>query len=156
MILGSDERSAATARHSTSPSTMKTRILSSLALVAALGGFSAGPLSAAPEKSASKAYQVQAVTRDGATVVKVGTAVSAVDRWLGMPDRKITNDVWAYFHFSGALAEAKEAGCSTLLLTIANGRVADIKLVNDRALSVIVAQLDMDPANSQRVFVAGK
>ncbi len=156
MILGSDERSAATARHSTSHSAMNTRILSSLALVAALGGFSAVPLSAASEKPVSKAYQVQAVTRDGATVVKVGTAVSTVARWLGMPDRKITHDVWAYFHFSGALEEAKEAGCSTLLLIIANGRVADIKLVNDRALTVIVAQLDIDPANAQHLFVAGK
>jgi len=135
---------------------MKTRILSAIAFVAALGGFLAGPLSAASDKPASKAYQVQTVTRDGATVVKVGTAVSTVDRWLGMPDRKITNDVWAYFHFASSREEAKVEGCSTLLLTITDNKVADIKLVNDCALKVIVAQLDVDPASGQRVFVAGK
>lgn len=155
MILRGDERSAATANHSTSHSTMKTRIRSVIVLVAALGGFLVGPLSAASQKPASKAYSVQAVTRDGATIIKVGTAESTVDHWLGTPDRKITDDVRAYFHFVGSRDEAKEAGCSTLLLTIANGRVADIKLVNDPALAVVVAQLDVNPAAAQHVFVAG-
>jgi hypothetical protein len=156
MILRGDERSAATANHSTNHSTMKTRILSAIVFVAALGGFLAGPLSAAPQKPASKAYSVQAVTRDGVTVVKVGSADSTVCRWLGEPGRKITDDVWAYFHFTGSREEAKEDGCSTLLLTIANGRVADIKLVNDGALRIIVAQMDVNPANGQKVFLAGK
>jgi hypothetical protein len=156
MILRGDERSAATANHSTNHSTMKTRILSAIVFVAALGGFLAGPLSAAPDKTPAKAYSVQAVTRDGAIVVKVGSSDTTVNRWLGTPDRKLAGDVWAFFNFVGSREEAKAEGCSTLLLTIANGRVADIKLVNDRALNVIVAQMDVNPANSQHVFIAGK
>ena len=156
MILRGDERSAATANHSTNHSTMKTRILSAIVFVAALGGFLAGPLSAAPQKSASKAYSVQAVARDGATVVKVGSADSTVCRWLGEPDRRLPGDVWAYFHFAGSREEAKEEGCSILLLTIANGKVADIKLVNDRALTVIVAQMDVDPTAVRRIYMASK
>lgn len=135
---------------------MKTRTLTSIILVAALGGFLAGPLSAAPDKTPAKAYSVQAVTRDGATVIKVGSADTTVNRWIGTPDRIIGGDVWAFYHFASSREEAKTEGCTTLLLTMANGRVADIKLVNDRALTVIVAQLDVNPANGQKVFVAGK
>ncbi|HUJ44383.1 MAG TPA: hypothetical protein VLW52_12345 [Opitutaceae bacterium] len=135
---------------------MKTRILSVIVFVAALGGFPAGPLPAAPQKPASKAYSVQAVTRDGATVVKVGSADSTVCRWLGEPSRRLGDDLWVYFHFAGSREEAREAGCSTLLLTFANGRVADIKLINEGALGVIVAQTNVHPVIGQHMFVAEK
>lgn len=156
MILRGDERSAATANHPTSHSSMKTRVSSLIVFVAALGGFIVGPLSAAPQRTPAKAYSVQAVSRDGVIVVKVGSSDSAVTRWLGRPDRTLGDDVWAYFHFVGSREEAKAEGCSMLLLTIANGKVADIKLVNHPALDVIVAQMNVNPTIDQHVFVAEK
>jgi hypothetical protein len=130
---------------------MKTRIPFLIVLVAVLGGFLGGPLSAA-----SMAYSVRAVIRDGAIIIKVGSADSTVSRWLGEPDRKLGDDVWAFYHFVGSREEVQEQGCSTLLLTVANGKVADIKLVNDRSLAVVAAQTQVDPAAGQHIFVASE
>jgi len=135
---------------------MKTLILPSIVLAAALGGFLASPLSASSEKPISKAYAVQTVTRDGAAIVTVGTTEFTVNRLLGRPDRKLTRDVWAYFRFVGSRDEAQQDGCSTLLITIANGRVADMKLVNNHAMDVIVAHLKVNPAAGAHMYAAGE
>lgn len=135
---------------------MKANVSSLTLLVAALGCFLAASLQAAPQRPSATAYAVDHITRDGAVVVKVGTADSTVCRWLGTPDRKIGDDVWVYHHFRASLEEAQENDCRTLLLTVTNGRVAQILIVNERAFASIAAATKVDPAAMQHVFVAQK
>lgn len=135
---------------------MKTNVSSLTLLVAALGCFLAASLQAAPQSPPATAYAVDHINRDGANVVMVGTSDSTVCRWLGTPDRKIGNDVWVYNHFRASLEEAQENDCRTLLLTVTNGKVGQILIVNDRAFASIAAATKVDPAAMQRVFVAAK
>jgi hypothetical protein len=135
---------------------MKTNATSLKLFVATLGFFLAAALPAAPASTPAAAHSVKYITRNDVVVIQVGSSTSAVYQQIGYPKRKLSDDVWVYFDFRGPLDEAQNQDCGTLLLTFANGRVADIKLVNDRALNVIVAQMKVHPVISQGVFVAEK
>ncbi len=132
---------------------MKTKISSLTLFVAALGCFLAASLRAAPPSARATAYPVNQVTRDGAAIVKVGSAEAEVTHWLGTPAHALGNGVIVYHRFHGSVAGSED--CS-LMLTIAGGRVAQILLVNDQALTTVAAAMKVDPAAGQRVFVAGK
>ena len=135
---------------------MKTYATSLKLFVAALGFLLAAALPAAPASTPAAAYSVKNITRNDVVVIQVGSTTSTVYQSIGYPKRKLSDDVWVYFNFRGSLDEAQNQNCGTLLLTFSNGKVAQIMLVNDRALNTIAAAMKVDPAAGQRVFVANK
>jgi hypothetical protein len=136
------------------PFAMKTNLASLALFVAAFGCFITASPQAAPRRSHPTAYTVDHISRDGAIIIKIGTAESTVRRWLGTPRRKVGDDVWVYHHFRASLEEAQENDCRTLLLTIANGKVAQILLVNLPAAEEIAAMMKMEPDSSARILIA--
>ena len=135
---------------------MKTNATSLKLFVATLGFFLAAALPAAPASTHAAAYSVKNITRNDLVVIQVGSSTSTVYQSIGYPQRKLSDDVWVYFNFRGSLDEAQNQDCGTLLLTFSNGKVAQIMLVNDRALNTVAAAMKVDPAAGQRVFVASK
>jgi len=120
---------------------MKTHLASLVVSTAALAAFAFTSASAAAsEAKPAVTHPVGAVEHSGNTLAR-GSGMSDVLLTLGMPDRKLTADVWAYAHFGGATEQRRDDDCSTLLLTFHHGRVSDIQLVSDRAEKTYAAQL---------------
>jgi len=116
-----------------------------LTLAAAFGIGTIGTLSAAPVHLCDKAmaYQVSEVKTDVEPYyIERGATVPEVRRQLGNPDDVLAPNVWVYFGIWTDYAPANEAECSSLVITIDNDRVSDIKFANCRARAVIVAHKD--------------
>ncbi len=132
---------------------MNTRI-PLLALLLATGGAFTPVLQAAAPKTGPMAFPVAKVVHDGETLVVVGTAESAVRYNLGSPNRKLNDNVWIYNGFKANLRRANDQRCDTLLIEFHHGRVADIKLVNPRAVRVLVAHARRGPLAERKIYVA--
>ena len=61
---------------------------------------------------------------------------------MGSPLRKISPDVWVYNHCRADLALPNDLQCDNLVVTFAQDRIVDLKLVNVRAVQVIAANLE--------------
>ena len=120
---------------------MKTRSNALVILATALGFAIAGPLSAAPKQKPAYSHSVGSVERYGNTLVARGYAMHNVERSLGAPHLKLSADVWAYYQINAGYAQSADDDCTTLLITFVQGRVTDLKLINDRAKKIYVAQL---------------
>jgi hypothetical protein len=128
---------------------MKSSVSSPLALTAILALSAFTPAFAAPAGKPAATHPVIMVDHAGNNITR-GTGISEVLRILGMPNRKLTADVWAYANFSGGQAQHPKDDCGTLLLRFRHGRVSDIRLVNDRAEKIYAAQLRATvPASGQ-------
>ena len=125
---------------------MKTHLLRSILLVATLASLLPLSAAAAAPGNPGIAYSrpVGSVERYGQPLFTRGSPVSHVERALGAPYRKLSDDVWVYTNFHGEshvsdLAHGQD--CSTLLVTFTNGRVSDLNLINERAQQIIAARL---------------
>ena len=134
---------------------MKTRVSSILALVAAFAAFTAvSSAFAAPQTKTAYAHPVGSVERYGTTLVARGYAMHHVERSLGAPQLKLSADVWAFRNFNGGYEQSPDDDCTTLLVTFTNGKVTDLKLVNERAEKIYVAQLRTK--SNDKIQVAAK
>ena len=124
---------------------MKTRTSSLLILIAAL---STAGLSFASSPNPAKGYRVSTVLQDGIPIVEQGTPSFTVRRLLGIPVRKLNNDTWIYYQYNASPEQMPDDSCHTLIITFADDRVTEIKLVNDHAVQVIAKQSDAKKASS--------
>lgn len=129
---------------------MKTRSASSLALLAALAAFIVAPLSAAPA-AVERSYRVTTVERHNEPIVVHGTTTLTVRQLLGAATRKLDANTWVYENFQPARDLPAAEQCRTLLLTFSQGRVTEIKLVNDAAEKSLAAQLRLKSADRPQV-----
>ena len=131
---------------------MKTNICSVLILAAAL---SASALSAASKDTSAIAYSVSDVTSasSGYEKIALGTPQATVRRVLGSPRQELAPDVWVYHNYHADLALANEQGCDTVVITFAQGKVADLKLVNHLAATLIASNVKVQSA---RMIAASK
>jgi len=132
--------------------TMKTRIPSLLVLVAAL---SASALSAASKDTPAIAYSVSDVTSasSGFEKISLGATQATVERILGSHRHELSPDVWVYHNYHADLALANDQGCDTVVITFAQGKVTDLKLVNHPAAMVLAAN---GKVQSIRMIAAAK
>ena len=135
---------------------MKTRLVSTTTLIAVLSAFLNLSSAAVPGQFAPTAFSVRSVTQDHERIIERGnTAVKLLQR-LGSPQRKLDDDTWVYFNFRGSDARTAERGCTSLVVTLARNRVMSIKLVNDRALAILAANLEQKGAAEDGAHFAGK
>jgi hypothetical protein len=105
----------------------------------------ASSLAAASKSPSAFVHSVRSVEHRDYTIVR-GDASSLVLEALGAPARKLDGNVWIYPGFNAGAAQSKDDDCSTLMVTFTNGRVSDLKLVNDRAVAVIARRIEAGKA----------
>lgn len=122
---------------------MKTNIYSVLLLAAALSASALVPLSAASNKDPAIGFPVTTVkVNQSQDEIRRGTPIMTVLRLMGTLNQELTPDVWICHGFrADNLEMANEQGCDILVITFADGKVADLKLVNQRAAVVIASNL---------------
>ena len=132
--------------------TMYTRLPCLLVLAAAL---SASALSAASKDTPAIAYSVSDVTSaaSGYEKISLGASQATVRRVLGSPRQELSPDIWVYHNYRADLALANEQGCDTVVITFAQGKVADLKLVNHPAAVSIASNVRVQSA---RMIAASK
>jgi hypothetical protein len=118
---------------------MKTHATVAL-LLAALTTAAVSQTFAAPAAKTAHAHPVGAVERSSSTTIVRGSSVIAVYQALGAPAEKQGSDVWVYRGFNAGTAQSRDDDCDTLMITWVDGRVSDLRLVNDRALVVLAKQ----------------
>ena len=134
---------------------MKTRLSSLAILLAALASFAVVPATAAPGPDSSVLVAVKQVGSNCRPFTfKVGATPREVKSVLGEPNQKPGRDIWVYHNFEANSKEANRLGCRTLVIVFEGSRVADLKLVNERAATVIIAQAEAAPNAIPRVLVA--
>jgi hypothetical protein len=131
---------------------MKASLVSSLLLIVALATF---PASAAANTTTAYAFPVSHVTSQQMQVT-VGSSKLTVRRVLGAPDRRLSPDVHVYRNFHANQDLANDFGCDSMIITFADGKVADLKFANLRAVKVIAANLKAKPADSAWQLAANK
>ena len=99
---------------------MNTRITSAIILSVAL----CASASSAPSKA-----------------VAYGSSKATVHRVLGVPNLKLSSDVFVYFNFHAEQKLADDHGCHSLMVTFKAGNVAELKLINSRAVTEIATEL---------------
>lgn len=120
---------------------MKTRASVAL-LLAVLASAAVSPTFAASAIQPASAHPVGAVERSSSSSIVRGTPAIEVYLALGNPIEKLGNDVWVYRHFNAGVAQSRHDDCDTLMVTFVDGRVSDLRLVNDRALVVLAKRID--------------
>ncbi len=128
---------------------MKTRLALLLALAASLNAFAASPATTSPI-----AFNVAKVNQPNNVEnvdLQRGDTLMTARRLLGAPHRQLSANVWVYYGFHPETPDA--IGCDTLVVTFAQNKVSDLKIVNERAVQVMAANLK--PA-SNKVLVAQK
>ena len=127
---------------------MKTRASILTILVAAASTALALPLSAAPKTDSALAHPVTFVNRLGNSVITQGTTKFEVLQSLGSPHHRLNDNTWVYPGFRGDSTQRQEDDCNTLLITFTDDRVSDLKLANNRAVTVIAKQIESKKSSS--------
>jgi hypothetical protein len=126
---------------------MKTRKLSFLLLLAT--ALSATVLSKASKNEPATAYPTLSITLHssyGDDHVTLGDSREKVRLLMDCPSRELTRDVWLYHGFFANSKQANEQGCRSIIITFADDKVVDLKLVNKSAAVAIAANLKLSPA----------
>lgn len=114
---------------------MKPNIV--IAIAALLTSPTVPPIVAAAP-SDPHAYPVHDAFSNGGAVI-IGTNETELLRLFGRPSLRLSDTLWVYESKFRAerTPTGDDHGCSTLVVTISNGHIADMKLVNKSALGVI-------------------
>jgi hypothetical protein len=123
---------------------MNLRPISVGILAAALGGFAALPLSAASQKSRPVSVPVQTVTvaSNGGMKIAIGSDFGDVLYAMKFKNREtLASNVWVFSDFHANPDSNSVHGCRYLVVTIANEKVASLRLVNQPAVAEIAADL---------------
>ena len=128
---------------------MKNLTTSVVLLAAALCVSASTPLSADSKNQSPRGFSVRTlnVTPYVGEQIERGATRAYVARVMsGQSRQELTSDVWVYSGYHAELDAANEQGCGTMIITFANDKVVDLKLVNKRAVAVIAAKLNLSPA----------
>jgi hypothetical protein len=125
---------------------MKTNSTSVLALVTVVSALALAPYSAASAGADPFGVAISQVACGRNAEVTRGATKMTVLRLLGAGYRALSRDVWVYpnHHADSRTANARE--CDSLVLTFADGKVTDLKVVNHRGVALIAASLPTRPA----------
>lgn len=133
---------------------MKTKIASLFALLVALSSsVLAASSSATAAASAPFGFNLGKIVQPNNDEIARGATEMTVLRVMGTAMSKLAPNVWVYYGYHPVVADGQDRGCDTLLITFADGKVSDLKLVNARATAVIATNLKHQPAG---VMVAQK
>lgn len=94
-----------------------------------------------PDDDTPYGVRIDQIARSQSAEIRPGLAQSAVARYLGSAHRKLSRNVWLYHNFFADSEEANARGCSKLLLTFADGKLVELKIVNVAAVKLIAADL---------------
>jgi len=120
-----------------------------LLIAAALQTVALLPAFGAPAGTPAIGYRASAVTtwswndllqRSETHTIRAGVRRADAVAAMGQPARQLAPDVWLYEGYRPDLPEAEERGCTLLVVTFAQDKVADLKFVNAPAAEVIAAQ----------------
>ena len=123
-------------------------VLTTLTASVALPSFAASP------ELPARGYRVRSIEHYNTPIVERETTESTVRRLLGEPTRKLDGVTWVYPRFRAIPEQRANDDCTTLIITFSEGRVADMKLVNERAEKVIAANLK--PKSTDNTAIASK
>ena len=112
------------------------------------------PACATTKDSTARAYSVRYAERNSSLSVVRGKSPREVEVALGVPQRKLSADVWAYSNFGAREVGHGADDCTTLIVSFVEGRVSDLQLVNAHAEAIYAARLQPKPEN--RLQVAAK
>lgn len=106
--------------------------------IAALLTSSIVPPIVASAPSDPHAYLVHDAFSNGGAVI-IGTNETELLRLFGQPSLRLSDTLWVYESKFRAerTPTGDDHGCSTLVVTLSKGHIADMKLVNKSALHVI-------------------
>jgi hypothetical protein len=124
---------------------MKNNTVSVILLAAALSALALTPLSAASKIDVPVAFSVRTLTArsEGGDQIERGTPRADVLWAMRQKARQeLSPDVWLYSGYRANLDLANKQDCTTLVITFANGKVVDLKLVNRPAAAAIAANLN--------------
>jgi hypothetical protein len=114
--------------------------MSAVIIAAALSVSAFVPSSPASEKTPALGYSVSTLTVNSrGERIQRGATQSTVRLLMGRPSRELSPDIWIYGGYYANLDLANEQRCDTLVITFVQDKVADLKLVNKRAIGVIAA-----------------
>ena len=85
--------------------------------------------------------RIDQVARRQSAEIRPGLSEFTVVRYLGSAHRKLSRNVWLYHNFFADSAEAGARGCNELVLTFADGKLTDLKIVNAAAVKLSAADL---------------
>ena len=129
---------------------MKTNSPSVLAFLTAVSTLAVAPLSAAPSDAIPFGVGINQVNCYANAPIARGATKLAVLRVLGAGYRALSPDVWVYQNRHADSEAANAKGCDVLVLTFVDGQVAELKVVNSRAVALIASSLTTG-TNSTRV-----
>jgi hypothetical protein len=70
----------------------------------------------------------------------VGAKRGHVMEVIGLPDARVSTDLWIYYHYDGAREKSKGTECDTLIVQFKKDRVVAMKLTSGSALRDLLAQ----------------
>ena len=134
---------------------MNIRSSSVLVLLAAFSALALAPLSAAPISPSAIAYPVSSLTaiKGGEDIVRGTYRYDFIRAQRGKAHRELAANVWVYTGYRSDSESANQQGCSILVVTFAQDKVVDMKLVNSAGAAVIATQPTI---NSNTTLVAWK
>ncbi|HEX2852937.1 MAG TPA: hypothetical protein VHO24_06845 [Opitutaceae bacterium] len=118
---------------------MKTRIASLLVLAATLSTLAFAPAASAATNKAAYGFPISQVVRFDNSEIARGTSEMTVLRLLGSAPEKLSPNVWVYRGFHPKTDVTAGNDCNKLVVTFTDGKVSDLKIVNDSAVRVIAA-----------------
>jgi len=83
---------------------------------------------------------VRVATVNGWEITRGTPAQTMINRF-GAPTQKLSDHVWVYDRFYSVQNRKPADECDTLVVTLIDGVVADLHLVNDRAQTIIAARV---------------
>jgi len=117
---------------------MKTLFVSRIILAAGLSASALSSTSVAADRAI--AYPVSRILASSEDIQR-GDGRLEVRRLMGVPDRRLSSNVWIYFkHHAPDTPQVARDNCRTLVVTFTDNRVSDLKLVNPRALKIYTAR----------------
>ncbi len=123
---------------------MNTHTVSILVLSAVLGLPALRPLAAASEPRLPVAVHIQSVTlvSNSSTVIARGADFGDVFFAMKYKNReRLSPDVWVFHGFQDTANHSAVRDCRSVVVTFAQGKVADLQFVNRAAVTVLAANL---------------
>jgi hypothetical protein len=130
---------------------MNTRPLSTLFLAAALCACVSVPAFAS-SGAAPVSYTIRSVTVASNGDIRIVRGMDWQDVAYAMKYKvrqELAPDVWAFAGFGANYEPANQQGCETVVIRFAQGKVADLKLVNQASMSVLTAGLKSRSTDSR-------
>jgi hypothetical protein len=130
---------------------MNTRPLSTLFLAAALC-VCVSAHAFASSGSAPVSYSIRSVTVTSNGDIRIVRGMDWQDVSFAMKYKnrlELAPDIWAFSGFGANYEPANQQGCETVVIRFVQGKVADLKLVNQASMAVLTAGLRIRPTDSR-------